>query len=139
MRERLVSIAPPHVHLLGPLAPADVAALLLSSDVFCLPTRSEGFSTSLLEAAACASAPVITNVGGVAELMGAGDDPCGIVLKDASAETIARALCHLRDHAEIARAYGVEAQRRVETRFTWKETADRVRTACSKAQMTRHR
>ncbi|MFR3923757.1 MAG: glycosyltransferase [Collinsella sp.] len=39
--------------LLGRLSRKDLAALMLQSDACCLPSRSEGFSTVLLEAAAC--------------------------------------------------------------------------------------
>ena len=43
--------------LLGRLSRQDTAALLAQSDVMCLPSRSEGFATTLLEAAACKTPP----------------------------------------------------------------------------------
>lgn len=43
--------------LLGRLSRQDAAALLAQSDVMCLPSRSEGFATTLLEAAACKTPP----------------------------------------------------------------------------------
>ena len=59
----------PNVTYVGRLSEGDVSALLRSSDAFCLPSRSEGFSTSLLECAACAAVPIVTHVGGVDELI----------------------------------------------------------------------
>lgn len=48
---------------LGRLSRRDTSALLQESDLLCLPTRSEGFSTTLLEAAACGCPAVVTDVG----------------------------------------------------------------------------
>ena len=36
------------LHVVGRLKSGDIAALLMESDLFCLPSRSEGFSTALL-------------------------------------------------------------------------------------------
>ena len=58
----------PNVHAVGRLNSSDTAALLMDSDLFCLPTRSEGFSTSLLEAAACGTASLVPDVGGAREV-----------------------------------------------------------------------
>ena len=43
----------PNIHLTGRLNSTDIAALYKMADVNCLPSRSEGFATTLLEAAAC--------------------------------------------------------------------------------------
>lgn len=125
----------PNVHLLGKLASPDIAALLLASDAFCLPTRSEGFSTSLLESAACGTTPIITNVGGVQELMP--NERYGCLLQQASAEEIAEAVLGLlRDPARNAQL-GQNILHRVEQEFSWTKTAERVQLACKKAQRKR--
>ena len=94
------------VQALGRLATQDVDALLSCSDVYLLPSRSEGFATTLLEAAAAGAFPITTDVGGVAEL-GIGCEG-GMVLPDASAASIVAALdvfCAQKDIcAEQARA-----------------------------------
>src|SRR5262249_32595385 len=47
----------------------DVPAFLGLSDIFCLPSRSEGLSNALLEAMACGLPSVATRVGGNPELI----------------------------------------------------------------------
>lgn len=47
----------------------DVSALLAALDIFVLPSVSEGMSNTLLEAMACAVAPVVSDVGGNVEIV----------------------------------------------------------------------
>lgn len=113
-----------NVHLAGRLDCHDVAALLLQSDVFCLPTRSEGFSTSLLEASACGTPCVATNVGGALELIP--DDSYGHILRKADASELARALRSMSGaRGELARM-GERAYARVRTSCSWASTADQL-------------
>lgn len=120
-----------NVHLLGKLTPEDIAALLIQSNAFCLPTRSEGFSTSLLEASACYTPSVITNVGGVAELIPTPD--YGIILKDNSVKSISEAIELLANNEETARRIGKNAGTYVRKHFSWHATAEKALKACCKA------
>lgn len=72
LRARIVGLGIANVRLLGNISHADLSALLSQADVFCLPSRSEGFSTALLEAAAWGLPIVTTDVGGAAEVADAG-------------------------------------------------------------------
>lgn len=47
-----------HIRFLGSLTQPEISSLLQQSDIFCLPSRSEGFSTSLLEAALARRCPL---------------------------------------------------------------------------------
>lgn len=68
-----------NVILLGNIPRGDISALLSQSDAFCLPTRSEGFCTALLEARAWGLPCVVTDVGGVDEVFG-GDSQAAFIL-----------------------------------------------------------
>lgn len=74
----------------GRLGREDTSALLQQADVMCLPSRSEGFSTTLLEASACGCPSVVTDVGGARELIP--DERFGTILPDSSAAALSQAL-----------------------------------------------
>ncbi|MDO4443475.1 MAG: glycosyltransferase family 4 protein [Slackia sp.] len=124
LEERIREAHLSNIVVAGRLDAPDVAALMDESDLFCLPTRSEGFSTSLLEAAACATPAAITDVGGVAEMIP--DDRFGIVLADARPETIADAIeAAACDRERLARQ-GACARDRVRDLYSWECTARAV-------------
>lgn len=117
-----------NVHLLGKINSNDVAALLETSDCFCLPTRSEGFSTSLLEAAACETTSVITHVGGVDELMPTNE--YGIIIDNTSPEIITQAILELYNDPELNKKMAAKIHARVMNEFSWKKTAEKTISAC---------
>jgi glycosyltransferase involved in cell wall biosynthesis len=68
----------------------DVAPWLRAIDVFVLPSTSEAFSNSLMEAMACGCAAVASNVGGNPELVRPGET--GLLFAPGDAEDLARQL-----------------------------------------------
>lgn len=119
------------VRALGSLGKPEVAALLTQADALCLPSRSEGFATSLLEAAACGTPAIVTRVGGVNELVP--DARFGTVLDDASAASVERAVrSSLARRGNLA-DQGRAVRERVEERFTWRRTAEDALEACRRA------
>ena len=122
------------LHLLGKLSPPDVSALLAQADLFCLPSRSEGFATSLLEAAACYTPSIVTDVGGVDELIP--DARFGPVIENAEPRTVAEAVHQAAEHREALAAQGACVGKLVRTEFSWKKTAERAIEACKAAQLS---
>lgn len=86
LREFLLKQNICNVILLGKLKHDQVYDLLKNTDIFCLPSRSEGFSTSVLEAIACHCYIVTTNTGGANEMLLEGQ--CGEILNDGSVLSI---------------------------------------------------
>jgi glycosyltransferase involved in cell wall biosynthesis len=63
----------PDVEFTGPLTHAETLARLAEHDVFVLPTRTEGFPVSLLEAMGAGAVPVVSHIeSGVPDLVDAG-------------------------------------------------------------------
>lgn len=94
----------------------DVPSILEMSDVFCLPSRSEGFSNALIEAMACALPCVATDVGGNREALQ--DGKTGFIVKTEDWRDMARRLIALLDNREAATRMGVQGQEIVRSRFS---------------------
>lgn len=115
----------------GRLSREDTAALLLQADCLCLPTRSEGFSTTLLEASACGCPSLVTDVGGARELIP--DTGYGTIMSDASAETVIHEVLSLCERRSDLPPMGERCERLVEDRFSWDATALAAEKAFSQA------
>ncbi|MDM8270472.1 glycosyltransferase family 4 protein [Thermophilibacter provencensis] len=117
---------PDHVRWAGALGVPDVAALLLQADALCLPTRSEGFSTVLLEAAACGCSPIVTDVGGAREVV-AGPE-FGRIIASMSADEVVRAVMELDDDRSLVSLRSRNCRERAEL-FSWNRTVDALERA----------
>lgn len=118
----------PNIHAVGRLDSSDTAALLMDSDLFCLPTRSEGFSTSLLEASACGTASLVPNVGGAREV--APNDSYGIVTDGVDVDEYANIIRRASDEEFDLKAMGFCCQTHIEKMLSWPDVAGRVVEAC---------
>ena len=110
----------------GALDAPDVASLLLQADALCLPTRSEGFSTVLLEAAACGCSPIVTDVGGAREVV-AGPE-FGRIIASMSADEVVRAVLELDDDRFLVSLRSRNCRERAEL-FSWDHTVDALERA----------
>lgn len=106
---------------LGRLSRRDTSALLQASDLLCLPTRSEGFSTTLLEAAACGCPAVVTDVGGARELIP--DESHGTIIDSMGTDSIIASLASLADNRSVIRCQTAHSARRVREQCSWATTA----------------
>jgi len=119
-REATANIIP-----LGRLAFEDVIGLLNESDIFCLPSFSEGFSTSLLEAAACGCYIVTTKRGGAKELLI--NDEYGSVIEDNAADKVYHALVQaIKSDEKRSKAVRLTYDY-LARNFTWENTSERLR------------
>jgi glycosyltransferase involved in cell wall biosynthesis len=106
----------------------DKVRLLHSADVFVLPSFSEGFPMSVLEALACEVPVVVTRESNVGDLMadGAGWE-CG-----ASVDSIAESLGHALFASESERTErGARGRRAVEARYGWPSVVNALERACA--------
>jgi glycosyltransferase involved in cell wall biosynthesis len=118
------------VHLLG--ARGDVAAVLAASDLFVLPSRGEGMSVAMMEAALAERPVVAADVGGAWELLAerGGRPPGGWIVPVDDADALAGALAEvargLREAPDAVRARVREASWRLENWFTVERMIDGV-------------
>lgn len=111
----------PHLRWLGRLDRGDVSALLQQADVLCLPSRSEGFSTTLLEAGACGCPVVVTDIGGARELIP--DESYGTIIGSMSGDCLIAAIKELADNRKVLAEQSQKSRLFVEQRFSWDSVA----------------
>ena len=102
---------------LGSIEHDHVLCLLHETDIFVLPTRSEGLPTVILEAGSRACAVIATPHGGTKEIII--DDSFGLIINDNQPETIKRALINLIEHPEKAKVLGENLKQRIHEHFDW--------------------
>ncbi len=103
------------VELVGRRTPSQVRDLLRASDVFLLPSVSEGISNAALEAMGCGLPVVASDCGGMSEAIE--DGRSGILVPPRDPAAIADAVEGLAGDPEKAAALGRAARRRVERAF----------------------
>jgi len=106
------------VHFLGHLPDEQLAAFYSAADAFVLPSLYEGFGLPVLEAMACGTPVVASNVASLPDVVG----DAGLLVEPSSAdswaETIAQVLADSGFAAQL-RERGLERVRQ----FTWERTA----------------
>ncbi len=113
-----------HVHVLGKIDFKHIVALLSETDIFCLPSESEGLSTAVLEATASKCYIITTEHGGTKELING--EKYGTVMKGNSVEEITNALNDIISQPEKMKQCVENAYNRLEENFTWKVTANKI-------------
>lgn len=108
--------------LTGNLSYEHSLALLKNSEIFCLPTFSEGFSTSVLEAAALKAMVVTTKTGGSPQLIK--DENHGILLESMETADIVAGLRKALSDIEWCRRCADNAQENLVAHFTWDKVAE---------------
>lgn len=132
LRSKLSSFECDAVRIVGRLDRKDVASLILEANAVCLPSRSEGFATVLLESAACATPALATHVGGTDELIP--NESFGTILPEMEPGTISQALSHAQQNQELLISQGRNVHKRVRDCFSWSATAKKAVEACLHAQ-----
>jgi len=101
-----------------------VPALLAQARLLVLPSRYENFPLSLLEAMSCAVPVVTTRVGGIPEMVAAGET--GLLVAPGDPEALAAALRRLVGDPALARRLGDAGRRAIETTYSWEAVATRI-------------
>ena len=94
----------------------DVVPWLRSIDIFVLPSLSEAFSNSLMEAMACGCAAIASRVGGNPELVSEG--VTGLLFTPSDAGSLQQALRTLIDKPETRTAFAAAGAEMIRTRFS---------------------
>lgn len=108
----------------GRLSSSDISSLLQQSDLLCLPTRSEGFATTLLEASSCGCPSVVTDVGGARELFP--NEHFGTIISSMDSDNVEQAIYSLVKNPDKLAEQSRLCRRMVENESSWDKTASLV-------------
>jgi glycosyltransferase involved in cell wall biosynthesis len=128
------------VHFASGLTDTDIAELMASAEVACVPSLYEGFSLPAVEAMASATALVASDVGALAEVVGR-DGRAGVLVPAGDVGALTSAIGGLLRDSTRRAALGAAARERVLERFSWTATAQATvevyRTAITEAASAR--
>lgn len=123
LMDDLLKINDSRIFILGRLSFKEVILMLAETDIFCLPSDSEGFSTSILEAVACKNYIVTTARGGAKEVLL--DDTYGLVIENNDEQSVYEAI--KKAIKQTNRELSVEKTfKNVKNNFTWIKSADKL-------------
>lgn len=103
------------------LSTVDLAELLRSAEVVCVPSLFEGFSLPAVEAMACGTPLVATSAGALPEVAGR-DERAAVLVPPADPVAMAAALGRVLGDAELRARLGAGGVRRA-AELTWRRTA----------------
>jgi glycosyltransferase involved in cell wall biosynthesis len=110
------------VHSSSGLSDAELAALLASAEVACIPSLYEGFSLPAVEAMASGTPIVASRAGALPEVVGA-DGECARLVTPADVGELTAVLGHLLDSPLERHRLGAAGRRRALDVFSWESVA----------------
>ncbi|EGD54320.1 glycosyltransferase family 4 protein [Gordonia neofelifaecis] len=120
------------VSVVSGLDDAELAGLLASAEVACVPSLYEGFSLPAVEAMSCGTPLVATRAGAIPEVVGE-DEEAAVLVPPRDAGALAQALLRLLEDPDLAARIGAGGRERATRRYSWsavaKATADRYQAA----------
>ena len=110
------------VRVSGGLTDAEVASLLASAEVACIPSLYEGFSLPAVEAMASGTPIVASRAGALPEVLGT-DGECADLVAPGDVDELTTALGRLLDSPERRARLGAAGRRRAVEVFSWESVA----------------
>ncbi|MCO1655532.1 glycosyltransferase family 4 protein [Pseudonocardia humida] len=110
------------VHVRSGVTDAELAALLASAEVMCVPSRYEGFSLPTVEAMACGTPVVASRTGALPEVVGP-DGGAGLLVPPGDIEALTAALSRVLGSTAERERLGAAGRARATERFSWTAVA----------------
>jgi glycosyltransferase involved in cell wall biosynthesis len=126
MRELAASLGlAERVHFLGNRR--DVPDLLGAMDIFVLPSHSEGVSLAVLEAMAAGLPVIVSEVGGLPEIVRHEEN--GLLIPPKDPEALAKSLAQLLDSPDLAKRLGAKAREHIQEKYSLEQMSRAVNEA----------
>jgi glycosyltransferase involved in cell wall biosynthesis len=111
------------VRFVSGLSDTELAELVGSAEIACVPSLYEGFSLPTVEAMACGTPLVVSRAGAIPEVVGE-DGACADLVTPGDVEELAHALGALLDDPGRRHRMGAAGRRRALDRFSWRAVAE---------------
>ena len=122
--EKLRKMAIEGVHFLEPVPHEQLADYYTAADVFCRPSRDEGFGIVFIEAMACGVVPVSTCVGGITDIITNWEN--GVLVKPDDSTELAENLEKLLLETNKRKELSENAVQDAKARFSWESIKRRT-------------
>ncbi|WP_199255852.1 glycosyltransferase family 4 protein [Mycolicibacterium mengxianglii] len=120
------------VHISSGLTDADLAALLASAEIACIPSLYEGFSLPAVEAMASGTPIVASRAGALPEVLGQ-DGAAAVLVQPGNVEELTKSLGELLDNPDQLHRMGIAGRRRAVEVYSWESVAAQTVTVYRRA------
>lgn len=120
------------VRFVSGLSEAELAELVGSAEIACVPSLYEGFSLPTVEAMACGTPLVVSRAGAIPEVVGE-DGLCADLVTPGDVGELAAALEALLDDPERRHRMGAAGRTRALEKFSWRAVAEATAAAYQRA------
>src|SRR5699024_916010 len=110
------------VRVVSGITDAELAELLASAEVACVPSLYEGFSLPTVEAMACGTPLVVSDTGALPEVVGT-EDQCATRVPPGDTEALATALADLLADPQRRTRLGSAGRQRALDQYSWSSVA----------------
>ncbi len=124
------------VHAVNGISDAELAALLASAEVMCVPSLYEGFSLPTVEAMSCGTPVVASRAGALPEVVGtdaSGASDCAMLVEPGNPEALAAAMRELFSSPDTRSRLGAAGRQRALDRYSWTSVAQATVAAYTEA------
>jgi glycosyltransferase involved in cell wall biosynthesis len=118
------------VKFIGSVSHADVPNWLNTFDIYCALSESESFGVAVIEASACEVPVIVSDVGGLPEVVE--DGKTGFIIPLGQVEVVADKIIELAKNQELRHIMGKTGREVVLKQYEWQENADRMERLYSK-------
>lgn len=103
------------VHFVGQKSHDEAMALMMTAEIFVLPSYTEGFPNVILEAMSLGKPIIATNVGAIPDMLQySKNESCGVIIEPKNAQSLVSALRQLISTPDLRFALGKKAREKVE-------------------------
>ena len=110
----------------------ELARIVASAEIACVPSLYEGFSLPTVEAMACGTPLVVSRAGAIPEVVGE-DGLCADLVTPGDVGELAHALAALLDDPDRRHRMGAAGRRRALDTFSWRAVAEATAAAYARA------